>query len=92
MSQVRVLYDGREVEPHEVDGRLERAILDAVVPDIEQALVATACPVHAERATVVIEGLDGDTLELKVVACCETLHGAVMEAIGGEKMGDDGAT
>lgn len=73
MLNISFEINGRKVNPGNVGGALEAAVLQSVSASIKARVGNIRCPEHGQTPRIVGKGRSLDTLSFDVSGCCQKL-------------------
>lgn len=73
MIDIKFNIGGRSVNPKNMKGAIEGAILQGVQDSIKKSVGSARCPEHGSSPKVVVKGRNLDNLSFEVSGCCESL-------------------
>jgi hypothetical protein len=73
MIDIKFQIGGRSVNPRNMKGALEKAVLESVQNSIKKSVGSVRCPDHGESPKIVVKGRNLDNLSFEVSGCCEAL-------------------
>lgn len=73
MIDVSFKINGKSVNPNNMAGALESAILSEVGESVKSSLGSVRCSVHHQSPKVTIQGKSFDNLSFEISGCCDEL-------------------
>ena len=78
---IKVLWNGREVDPKEVPDIVQRAIYEEAAQLAQDRVGRIRCPKHNTSATLVLKKASAQKLDFDARGCCDELADAIHAAL-----------
>jgi hypothetical protein len=81
MLKISFEVNGKKVNPNNIDGAIEAAVLSNVSDHLKKAVGSVRCSEHGESPAIKVKGRNLENLSFEISGCCEALVEHVKEKL-----------